>query len=359
MEIIATTTSEAQADVLVGQTGSLGTISLNRPKVLNSLTVEMVRAIEAALDTFEHDPHIASVLVTGEGERGFCAGGDIRALYDGGRAGNDVPETFWREEYRLNARIARYPKPYVAVMDGITMGGGVGLSAHGSHRIVTERTRIAMPETGIGFFPDIGATWLLSRGSDELGTYLALTGEAVGASEAMLAGLADVFVPHENVAELVPALSSLLPGSSNEQVSGAIRRLEQPAPESPFFAMLPVIDRCFASDSVAEILLALEEVCGNFAEAARGLISTRSPTSLTVTLRLLRLGRAAANLEECLAREFDATAAVIASHDFYEGIRAAIIDKDRNPQWLPHHLSDVTEDSIARYLNPRAQPLFD
>jgi enoyl-CoA hydratase len=155
--------NESEPEVLVARSGSIGHISLNRPKALNSLTLSMVRHIEKALDGFEGDPDVVAVEMTGEGERGFCAGGDIRAIYESGRAGADLAETFWKEEYRLNLRISRFPKPYVAVMDGITMGGGVGLSAHGSHRIVTERTRLAMPETGIGFFPDVGATWLLSR----------------------------------------------------------------------------------------------------------------------------------------------------------------------------------------------------
>ncbi len=348
----------SQAETLVERQGALGRIRLNRPKALNSLTLGMVRDIEAALDDFERDPDIVAVLITGEGERGLCAGGDIRAIYDGGKAGSDEPAIFWREEYRLNARISRYPKPYVAIMDGIVMGGGVGISVYGSHRIVTERTRFAMPETGIGFFPDVGASWFLTRQDIEVGTYVALTGEPLTAADAILVGLADSLVSLDRLPALIEALSCLQSGKSGEGVSSVIKAHSTKPESSKLEQNRKAIDRLFAFDTVEEILEALKGDSGVFAQQCLAVLSTKSPLSLNVTLRLLRLGRQSPSLEACLEREFAATVAVLASHDFYEGVRAAVIDKDRNPQWRPAALVDVTEADVAAYFQPVAQPIF-
>ncbi|WP_068954763.1 enoyl-CoA hydratase/isomerase family protein [Pararhizobium polonicum] len=347
-----------EAETLVDHQGALGRIRLNRPKALNSLTLQMVRDIECALDDFETDPAIAAVLVTGEGERGLCAGGDIRAIYDGGKTGSDLPETFWREEYRLNARIGRYPKPYVVIMDGIVMGGGVGISVYGSHRIVTERTRFAMPETGIGFFPDVGASWFLTRQTNELGTYVGLTGEPLGAADAILVGLADIFVRSERLAELTEALTSLPAGNSREAVSTVIADFSEAPPAGVLESHRPAIYRLFAFDTIEDIFAALRGDGSSFAEKILSVLSAKSPLSLNVTLRLLRLGRKTERLEDCLEREFAATAAVLRSHDFYEGVRAAVIDKDRNPQWRPGRLADVTAADVDAYFKPSAHPLF-
>ena len=239
--------------VLNEREGQLGRIRLNRPKALNSLSLAMIREISAALDRFEADPGVAAVLLTGEGERGLCAGGDIKAAYEH-RGDAEFLETYFREEYRLNYRIARFPKPYVAVMDGITMGGGVGVSAHGSHRVVTERTRLAMPETGIGFFPDIGATWLLARAPGETGTYLGLTGIAIGAADSIEAGLADAFVPSDRLSTLIASLAaSTDAGDVTRRIAA---RAEPPGPAA--LADRAGIDAAFAHDSVAAILAALE-----------------------------------------------------------------------------------------------------
>ncbi|HTO32805.1 MAG TPA: enoyl-CoA hydratase/isomerase family protein [Pararhizobium sp.] len=345
-------------ETLIERQGALGRIRLNRPKALNSLTLGMVRDIETALDDFEYDPTITAVLVTGEGERGLCAGGDIRAIHDGGKVGSDAPETFWREEYRLNARIGRYPKPYIAIMDGIVMGGGVGISVYGSHRIVTERTRFAMPETGIGFFPDVGASWFLTRQDNELGTYIALTGEPLSAADTILAGLADSFVPSDHLPVFIKALSDLSSGSSTDAVSAMIAAHSVAPEEGKLAQNRQAIDRLFAFDTVEQILEALREDGGAFARHCLAVLSAKSPLSLTVTLRLLRLGRQSPSLKACLEREFAATAAVLASHDFYEGVRAAVIDKDRNPQWRPVRLADVTENDVAAYFQPVARPIF-
>jgi len=351
-------TRPAEAETVVERQGALGRIRLNRPKALNSLTLQMVRDIEAALDKFENDPAIAAVLVTGEGERGLCAGGDIRAIYDGGKAGSDGPRTFWREEYTLNARIGRYSKPYVVIMDGIVMGGGVGISVYGSHRIVTERTRFAMPETGIGFFPDVGASWFLTRRANHLGTYVGLTGEPLGAAEAMLVGLADVFIRSERLAALTEALALLPANSPREAISTTITGFADVPPASVLESQQQAVDRLFAFDSVEEIFAALRVEGSAFSEKLLSGLSTKSPLSLAVTLRLLRLGRKTERLEDCLEREFAATAAVLRSHDFYEGVRAAVIDKDRNPQWKPARLADVTPADVDAYFQPSAHPLF-
>lgn len=336
---------------------ALGHIRLNRPKALNSLTLDMVRDIDEAMDRFESDPAVTAVLISGEGERGFCAGGDIRSVHDDGKAGSSAPIDFWGEEYRLNARIARYPKPYVAFMDGIVMGGGAGLSVHGSHRIVTERTRFAMPETGIGFYPDVGGSWFLTRGPGELGTYLALTGEILGAGDVILAGLADYHMPSDRFAELTEALAGLSECGAAEVGAAVAAFATEPGP----CVLAPVrdeIDRLFRFDTVEEIFAALEADDGDFARKTLATLQRKSPLTLKVTLRLLRAGKNAVSLEECLQREFSALNGVLKSHDFYEGVRAAVIDKDRNPKWQPASLEGVTEKELAPYFTPSAQPLF-
>jgi enoyl-CoA hydratase len=345
-------------EIIIERNGSAGIIRLNRPKALNSLTLPMVRAIAATLDAFANDATIASVVVMGEGERGFCAGGDIRALHQSGKADDDDASRFWREEFRLNRMIAEYPKPYVALMDGITMGGGVGLSAHGSHRIVTERTRLAMPETGIGYFPDVGATWLLPRAPDETGTWLALTGLAVGASDAIYAGLADHCVASTDLAALVDAIGRLPAGTSAAAVHSVIAASARMLEEGPFAANAVIIARVFAHDSVEAILAALAMEPGDFAAATLQAIATRSPTSLKLTLRLLRAGRRSNSLDECLEREFGACQKILQTADFYEGIRAAVIDKDRNPQWSPATLDSVDDRALDRFFAPSVPPLF-
>ena len=346
------------SETIVGRTGSLGRIRLNRPKALNSLTLTMVRDIEAALTVFEADPVIAAILLTGEGERGLCAGGDIRMIYDGGKAGSQEPVDFWREEYRMNARLARLAKPFIVFMDGIVMGGGVGVSVYGSHRIVTERTRFAMPETGIGFFPDVGASWFLTRQKSELGTYAGLTGEQLAAGDVIAFGLADSYVPSERLPALAEALSALPASASRADVSGAIAGFEETPPAASVAAQQPLIDRLFAFDTIEEIFGALDQDGSDFATRALGILKAKSPLSLKVTLRLLRLGRAETSLEACLEREFAATAAVLRSHDFYEGVRAAVVDKDRNPQWRPAQLGDVTERDVADFFEPSTKSLF-
>jgi enoyl-CoA hydratase len=345
---------EAQDEILVSRHGALGRIRLNRPRALNSLTLDMVRTMSRALDEFERDAGVAAVLLDGAGERGLCAGGDIRAIYESGRRRDGDAERFLREEYALNARIASYPKPFVAVMDGITMGGGVGLSAHGSHRVVTERTRFAMPEAAIGFFPDVGATWLLPRAPGEVGTWLALTGEAIGPDDTVYARLADACVPSADLPGLYEALASLGRLATAAEVSRTLKALSRPSDACALQRNRATIDRVMCFDEVSAILGALEQEDSEFADHTLRSMSAASPTSLKLTLCLLRLGRSSASLEECLVREYRAACRALRSHDFYEGIRAAVIDKDKRPRWSPARLEDVGYSLVCEHLAPAA-----
>src|SRR6201990_3102255 len=210
--------SVEEGDLIVRREGAAGVIRLNRPKAINAMTLEMSIGIDAALDQFEADPAVALVLLEGAGERGLCAGGDIRGLYESSKAGGDLGKVFWRQEYIMNARIARFPKPYVAFMDGLVMGGGVGLSAHARHRVVTEKTKLAMPEVGLGFFPDVGGTWLLSRAPGEIGSYFGLTGQTMNGPDAIYAHFAGAVVPSARLASLREVLTKVRPGMLSGEV---------------------------------------------------------------------------------------------------------------------------------------------
>ncbi len=333
--------------MLVLRDGSLGRIRLNRPKALNSLTLAMVRAVVAALQDFEQDKYIAAVLVDGMGERGLCAGGDIRAIYESGKSQDGQAEIFFREEYAMNARIACYTKPYIAFMDGITMGGGVGISAHGSHRIVTERTRMAMPETGIGFFPDVGATWLLAKAPGEAGIYLGLTGAGIGGADAVYAGFADVLVDSGRLPEIASKLSALPPGADNAGVRAVIDEFAARM-EAPLAAQSGLINKVMAGNDVAGILRGLEAEGSEFALATAATLREKSPTSLVLTLALLRLGKNSASLQECLDREYDGAKRILKGTEFYEGVRAAIIDKDRKPRWNPASIAALNSAVLLK-----------
>jgi len=302
--------------------------------------------LDQGLGTFEADDAVASVLITGAGERGLCAGGDVIALYNSGKAGDGEAARFWAEEYRLNARIAAYPKPYVAVMNGITMGGGVGVSAHGSHRIATDRTRMAMPETGIGLFPDVGGTWILGKAAGEIGTYVGLTGASFGAADAIYVGFSDYHMPAERVDALIAALAALPAGADGAAVTRAVEVLTTPAPPSAIAENRPSIDAAFAANSVEGIIDALMAEGTDFAQATLKTLSQKSPTSLKLALALLRAARKSSGLEECLDREYAAITGVLTGPDFYEGVRAVVIDKDRNPKWLPATLAEVQDPDI-------------
>jgi enoyl-CoA hydratase len=341
--------SVAEPDLIVRREGVAGIVRLNRPKAINAVTFEMSIGIDEALDRFEADPAIALVLLEGAGERGLCAGGDIRGLYESSRAGGDLGKRFWRQEYIMNARIAQFPKPYVAFMDGLVMGGGVGLSAHGSHRVVTEKTKLAMPEVGLGFFPDVGGTFLLSRSPGEIGTYFGLTGQTMSGPDAVYAKFADAVVPSGKLPALRETLINLGIGVSAAEVKAAIDSFATGETSGPVAAQQAQIDRWFAHDRMEDIVADLERDGSELAQSTLKALNEKSPRGMVVALKLLRLGRPSSSLEECLVREYRAALEVFRSDDFREGVRAAVIDKDRNPRWSPTGIEAVTPEIIAPY----------
>lgn len=339
-----------EGDLIVCREGAAGVIRLNRPKALNAMTLEMSIGIDAALDRFESDPEVALVILEGAGERGLCAGGDIRGLWESSREGGDLGARFWRQEYVMNARIAKYPKPYVAFMDGLVMGGGVGLSGHASHRVVTDRTKLAMPEVGLGFFPDVGGTWLLSRSPGEIGTYFGLTGQTMNGPDAIHARFADAVVPVAKWPELREALAKIRQGATAADVTRLIDGFATGETAGPVAAKQATIDALFGFDRMEDIFAALARDGSEFAMATLKTLNEKSPRGMVVTLKLLRLARAASSLEDCLVREYRAALEVFRSDDFREGVRAAVIDKDRNPSWSPPRIEDVTPEMLAPYL---------
>ena len=342
------------AEVLFGHRGRLGVITLNRPRAVNALTAGMVDLLLRRLTAWAKDDDVAAVLVQGAGERGLCAGGDIVAIYRDMLHGGNQTAGFWQTEYRVNSLIARYPKPYVALMDGLVLGGGVGISAHGNVRVVTERTRMGMPETTIGFAPDVGGTYLLSRAPGETGTHAALTGAHLAAGDALFLGLADHYVPSAS-------LPGLLAGLETETPEAVVARCAEQPPPSALAGQRDWIDACYASDDAGDIVARLRAWTGpgrDDATAAADTIEAKSPTSVKVTLASLR--RAAnLTLDEALAQEYRAGLHFLAGPDFREGIRAQVVDKDRNPQWKPATLSEVLPGQVDRFFQPLDGPELD
>jgi enoyl-CoA hydratase len=346
-----------EPDILFERRGTAGLVILNRPHALNAVSHDMVRALAQQLGQWEADPAVTRVLVTANGGRAFSAGGDLRALYDLGRAGrHDEALGFFRDEYALNARIKRYRKPYVALIDGIVMGGGVGVSVHGSHRVAGDRFVFAMPEVGIGFFPDIGATWFLPRLPGQLGTYCALTGERLDAADGVAAGVATHRVASAKLPELAEALCTAVP------VDALLGAFAQPGGEGPVRARQAAIDRLFAGHRIEDILGRLDaEVAANgtnaaFGHATAALIRTRSPTSLKIVLAQMRRG-SSLDFAECMRTEFRIVSRVVRGHDLYEGIRAVIVDKDQAPGWQPPTLDAVSAAEVERHFAPLADEL--
>ncbi len=339
----------SEPEVLIERRGCAGLLVLNRPKALNALNLGMVRAIAAALDDWERDDTIARVVATGAGGRAFCAGGDIRLLYEQGRAGDHTAQlAFWREEYQLNRRIKRYSKPYVALVDGIVMGGGVGLSAHGARLIAGDGLTFAMPEVGIGFFPDVGATYLLSRLPHHAGVYLALTGTRADAGDVLALGLAHARVASARMGELAAALQDRQP------IDLIVSQFAAPATESPLVARSALIDHCFGLPTTTQIISALGEAAGAgsaFAQAARQAMLAKSPTSQAIALRQMQMGRAL-SFEEAMSAEFRIVSRICRGHDFYEGVRALIVEKDNRPQWRPSTPDAVSQAAIDAYFAP-------
>jgi len=334
---------DTSAEVLFERRGGLGVVTLNRPQAVNALTAGMASAMLVQLTLWADDDAVAAVLVRGAGDRGLCAGGDIVAIYRDMLDGGDATADFWAEEYRMNALISGYPKPYVAFMDGLVLGGGVGISAHGSLRIVTERTRMGMPETTIGFVPDVGGTLLLSRSPGESGTHAALTGAHLSGADALFLGLADHFVPSAKLAELAEALEG-------EAADDAVAGFAGEAPPSVLAAQQEWIDACYSSDDAGEIVRRLRAVGGEASDAA-DTIEAKSPTAVKVALESLRRVRGL-GLEEALEQEYRVGLRFLAGPDFREGIRAQVVDKDRNPHWQPAALAEVSRDDVESYFEP-------
>ncbi|HYM74056.1 MAG TPA: enoyl-CoA hydratase/isomerase family protein [Stellaceae bacterium] len=345
-------------DILFGRRGGVATVLLNRPQALNAFTLGMYRQLEPRLREWAQDPSVHAVLIEGAGERAFCAGGDVRAVYEAGKGGSgdrNFTSVFFAEEYRIIRFIHHFPKPYVAIIDGITMGGGAGVSVNGAYRIATERTTLAMPETGIGLFPDVGATRFLDLCPGYIGRYLGLTGARLGPADALYCGFATHFVPHERVPELTAALAGIVwqPGKERNQAEAVLGALAADPGPPPLKARRPAIDRCFAADRVEAILDALgrERAEIEWARETCATLLSKSPTSLRITLRQLVLGQGF-DLEAALKLEYRMTQHVMAAHDFYEGVRAALVDKDQNPRWRPGSLAEIDEAEVAAYFAP-------
>lgn len=333
-------------DIAFEQIGKAGVITLTRPKALNAVNHRMVHALTRALAAWEADESVALVVIKGEG-RAFSAGGDILDIYNAGKAGNP-PYDFFADEYRLNARIARFPKPYVALVDGIVMGGGVGVSFHGSHRVMTENAVFAMPEVGIGFFPDVGGSFLLSRMPNEFGLYAGLTGNRIRHGDALWSGLATHAVMSASLPLLVEELA--LTGNADAAIAQFAVEVERETDDATVYE----ISTLFGVDSLADLVAGLSQYAHIEDRAAGRIlkaIGDKSPTSLNVAFIQIRTG-AALSMDECMKMEFRILNRMLVGHDFYEGIRAAIIDKGTRPAWRPATLDAVDPDRIEAYFAP-------
>jgi enoyl-CoA hydratase len=335
-------------EVLTEVEGSVGLITLNRPKAINSLNQQMVDALTAILTGWAEDDAVRAVVLSGAGERGLCAGGDVVSIYHSARKDGVEARRFWRDEYLLNAQIAEFPKPYVALMDGIVMGGGVGVSAHANTRVVTDTSKIAMPEVGIGFIPDVGGVYLLSRAPGGLGLHAALTGAPFSGADAIAMGFADHYLPHADVEAFRRAVVT-------DGVDKALDKYAVEPPPSELAAQRNWIDECFAGDTVEDMVASLrghqKEGAGPAKDAAN-LIATRSPIALSVTLEAVRRAANLETLKDVLTQDYRVSSASLLSHDLVEGIRAQLIDKDRSPKWSPAQLPAVTAADVEAYFTP-------
>ena len=339
-------------DIDIRTTGKAGRITLTRPEALNAMSHEMCMAIGKALDDWADNDAVRMIIIDAEGSRSFCSGGDIGELYRTGKEGNfDYGRTFWRDEYRINAQIKNYHKPYVAIMDGIVMGGGVGISAHGSHRIVTENTLFAMPECGIGLAPDVGGNFLLSRAPGRIGEYLATTGARLKASDCIFAGIADVFVPEANIPELIETLE--------ESADLSFLDTFAKEPEPGLLATdLETINQYFRLEDAKTIVAALENNGGEWELEAAKLMRRNCPLSVACAVEIVRQARALKSIYDIVELEYRFTYRSMDKGDFIEGIRAQIIDKDRKPNWKTPRLEDVTDKEIAEMLEPLERGVF-
>lgn len=331
----------AEPSLIARREGIAGTLLMNRPKALNALDQAMIRAFDAAIRQWKDDPSVKLVVLEGAGGRAFCAGGDVRAMREAAIAGDRATvEAFFSEEYVVNAGIANFPKPWVSLIDGVCMGGGIGVAVHNGPRVVTEHALVAMPETAIALFPDVGTSHVLPRLPGAIGTWLALTGARLTGADSVHAGLATHFVPRESL----PALRAALITEGAE----AVARFAQTPPEASFAPHRAAIDRCFSKDTMPDILAALDAEGTEWAAAQAKTLRRMSPTSLCVSLELLRRG-AKQDLAGCLAMELALTRIVVNEHpDFVEGVRSVLVDKDGAPKWQPARIEDVDPAAIAR-----------
>jgi len=338
------------AEVLFEVKGRAGVITLNSPATLNAVSLPMVHAMHPQLETWARDRAVHHVIIRAVGDKAFSAGGDIRHLYEWGRAGDETFCAFFHDEYRLNTLIKRFPKPYIALIDGIVMGGGVGVSIHGSHRIAGDRMTFAMPETGIGLFPDVGGTWFLPRLPGQTGLYLGLTGTRIRTGDAAALGLATHYVPSDRHQTLFEALCAA------EDIDRCLQGFCATAGDAPLDAERGLIDKYFVAGSLDALVDGLESDKGEWAQKALATIRTKSPTSLRITFRQLRKGRHL-GFEDCMRLEFRIASRIFHGHDFFEGIRAVVIDKDLKPQWQPASLDDLTDQDVAGYFAPLVKEL--
>ena len=339
-------------DVSIRVENGIGRVTLNRPQALHALNTEMCRMMSEALTKWAGDDSVKMLMIDHvEGTRGFCAGGDIRRVAESGRGDGKAGEDFFRIEYTLNTQIKRFPKPYVAFLDGVTMGGGVGISIHGSHRIATENTLFAMPETGIGLFPDVGGSWFLPRLEGELGIWLALTGARLKGKDVLAAGIATHFVESEKLPELK---ARVLAG---EALDTALADYTQPMPEPVYAEHLDIINHCFSRPTITDICLALKMADDDWATAQADILKSRSPLSMAVSLEQLRRGAKMSSFADIMRMEYRIACHIIRTHDFSEGVRAVIEDKDQAPKWSPETSAGVTETRVEAMFAPVAEEL--
>uniref|UniRef100_A0A1A8IE56 3-hydroxyisobutyryl-CoA hydrolase n=1 Tax=Nothobranchius kuhntae TaxID=321403 RepID=A0A1A8IE56_NOTKU len=350
--------SHVEPEVLLEKVGRTGVITMNRPKVLNALNLTMIRQIYPQLKKWENDSETDIVIIKGAGGKAFCAGGDIRAVTEAGKAGGSLAQDFFREEYILNNAIGAYRKPYIAIIDGITMGGGVGLSVHGRFRVATEKTLFAMPETAIGLFPDVGGGYFLPRLRGKLGLFLALTGFRLKGRDVQRAGVATHFVESNKIPDLEKELVDLK-CPSNADISKLLESHQKQSSldsEKPFVLEkhLSEIDRLFSSSSVEGIMQNLRADGSDFANKQAETLSKMSPTSLKITFKQLQLG-AALSLQDVLVMEYRLSQACMRGCDFHEGVRAVLVDRDQNPKWNPSTLDQVSDQLVDKYFSSPAE----
>lgn len=351
------TANEVIFEELLGKNGNVGLITLNRQKALNALNHRMFIALDTQLEEWQNKKDIKAVVIQAAEGRAFCAGGDIRHAYDLKKANDSTIVSFFRDEYRMNSRIHHYPKPYIALLNGITMGGGAGLSIHGSHRVGTEKLILSMPETAIGFYPDIGATYFLSRLPYKIGMYLGLTGARINDKDCFALGLTQFIVAEESLSKILTTLvETSLP--NNDAVTTVLKQFSTSVPPSDLMKYKDEIEACFSRNTVEDIVHALENHSSDWCKQTADIIKTKSPTSLKVTLRALQEA-SKLNFDTCMKIELNITRHFVDGYDFFEGVRAVLIDKDQKPRWQPSKLSEVSEHDVDEYFMPLKTETMD